>query len=315
MPPETLNSKMHGATTAETGRSRLAPPVSEEITIKGLGLMEDAMNKHAAPSSLGKRVVAVLTGNGGNLPSAAELQDLIRDTELSVQANFDAAESERVKALDLVSCPDPAEAHERIAAARLAGDRLSAALPKLRDKLTEALASEERDRWWSDHHRVKGRLDAVVARFQEVQTAARLMADWFAEAEQVGKDVIGLNVRAPAGITRRLRSPELTARGLSRFTSETPSISANTVLPDPNHSNRNLWPLRSGNTLAAAFAEMSVMPSHPGQAWSSPEELARRKAGIESDQARSAAFHTQAAIDEEARINREERERFTQHKP
>ncbi len=37
-----------------------------------------------------------------------------------------------------------------------------------------------------------------------------------------------------------------------------------------------------------------------------PEEMARRRAGIEADQARNAAYHEQAAKDQEERKNREE---------
>jgi hypothetical protein len=134
--------------------------------VRQLNLEDIAMNKSSAPTSLEKRVVTVLTGNG-NLPSAAELQELISDTELSVQSNLAGAEAARVESLDLVQCRDPSEANQRIATAKLTADRLSTSLPKLHDKLSEALAAEQCDRWWNDYKHVKEKLDAAVEAHKE----------------------------------------------------------------------------------------------------------------------------------------------------
>src|SRR5579859_4160212 len=111
------------------------------------------MNKQSNPTALEKRVVSVLAGNG-NLPSSTELQELIRDAEVERTRSLEAAEAARIESLDVVSCPDPSEANERIATAKLAADRLSTSLPKLRDKLSVAIAAEANEKWWEDYRRV-----------------------------------------------------------------------------------------------------------------------------------------------------------------
>jgi hypothetical protein len=267
------------------------------------------MNKHATPSPLEKRVVTVLTGNG-HMPSANELAELIRDAEDSVQSNLAVAEADRIKSLDVVATPDPTEAHERIAAAKLSADRLSASLPKLRSKLSESLTAEAKDRWWSDYKKVKEKLDEAVTAFNEYQQHAEAIAQMFVLAAQVDKAVSDLNGRAPNGIDRRLRSVELTARGLGSFSRDNPSLVSNVVLPLWDASARNLWPQRPSTSLAAEFAGSMVAPPHAGARWGEPEEKERRRAQAEKENTQMAVYHDQAAKDEEDRVNRESRERF-----
>jgi hypothetical protein len=271
------------------------------------------MNKQSSPNALEKRVVAVLGGNG-NLPSVAELQELIRDTAESAQANFDAAESERVKALDLVSCPDPAEAHERIAAAKLSAERFSVALPKLRDKLRSALAAEEKDRWWSDYKKVKTQLDEAVTLFKTYDEHAQAIAQMFALAATVDKTISDLNGRAPNDEHRRLRSVEQTARCLT-LSRENPSLASQTILPLWNHSSRTLWPQRPSTGMAADFAQSMMPAPHPGARWGEPDERERRRAEAEKENAQMADYHQTAQKNEDDRINAAERERFRQAHP
>jgi hypothetical protein len=270
------------------------------------------MNKPNPPSSLEKRVVTVLTGNG-NLASAAELTELIRETEVFVQASLDVAEAERIRSLDLVQCPDPGEAHQRIVAARLSAERFSASLPKLRDKLSTALAAETNDRWSADYRKVEQKLNAAVTAFEGFSQHAEAIAQMFALAEQVDRAVSDLNGRAPDNEHRRLRSVELTARGMSGFTRDNPSLASTTALPDWDHSARTVWPPRPSTTLAVMAAGMTV--PHPGPAWSTPEVQAQRRAEAEKENAQMAVYHDQAAKDEQDRINRQEVERFRQAHP
>jgi hypothetical protein len=53
-----------------------------------------------------------------------------------------------------------------------------------------------------------------------------------------------------------------------------------------------------------------TVPYHPGGAWADPDVQAQRRAEIEKQQREIAAYHQQAAHDEEERVNREERKRF-----
>jgi hypothetical protein len=79
-----------------------------------------------------------------NIGSEA-LFELINETEAEAKAAATTAASEREKSLDLVACPDPDMT--KVVAAELTRDRLTAVLPKLRDKLTTVLDAERRARW------------------------------------------------------------------------------------------------------------------------------------------------------------------------
>jgi hypothetical protein len=229
-------------------------------------------------------------------------------------SNLAAGEADRIKSLDVVETPDPAETNERIAAAKLSADRLNAALPKLRGKLEAAISAEAKDRWWSRYKSTKAKLEAKVEQFNTYAQHAQAIASLL-DTKELDKEISDLNGSAPAGIDRRLRSVELTARGLGSFSRDQPSLASTVVLPRWDASARNLWPQRPSTSLAAAYADIgSVVPHAAGARWGEPDEVARQKAGIESDQARSAAFHEAAQKSEEDRVNREERERFQQQR-
>jgi hypothetical protein len=275
---------------------------------------EDAMNKHANPTALERRVVSVLAGNG-NLPSVAELQDLIRDTEAERTRSLEAAEADRIKALDVVACPDPTETNERIAAAKLSAERLSASLPRLKAKMEEAISAEATDKWWSDHKRIKEKLDAAVTRFQQYRIHAQAIADLLAEDAALKKEISDHNSAAPLGVDRRLRSSELTARGMTGFTRDNPSLASVVVLPLWGHSAKTLWPQRSPTAMAAEFSFSMVPAPSAGWRWGEPEAVAARRAQAEKENAQMADYHQTAQKNEDDRINAAERERFRQAHP
>jgi hypothetical protein len=117
-------------------------------------------------------------------------------------------------------------------------------------------------------------------------------------------------VNAPDGEHRRLQSVELEARGLDRFTRDTPSLIQTVELRDWNSSGHKLWPHGSSGSLAAAYAQGMAAPYHPGSNWADPEVQQRRRAEVEKEQQRLAEHYAQAAEQQESRLNREERERF-----
>jgi hypothetical protein len=240
------------------------------------------------------------------------LVEIIQEVEQAAATADQAITTERAKLLDVTACRDPDEARERISVLETSGDRMLATAPRLKRMLTAALAAEARDRWWSSYKKVKAQLDEAVELFKQVPQHAQAIVEAFSLAIELDKTISHLNVTAPDGIDRRLRSVELTARGMTALSRDNPSLAANTVLPDWNHSTRTVWPARPSTSLAVMAA--GTAPYHPAGRWADPDEQARRRAVIASDQARSAAFHEQAAIDEENRINASERERLAAHK-
>jgi uncharacterized protein YukE len=168
------------------------------------------INKQSTPT-LEQRIVGILANANAGSEALAEL---IEEVETTARAFVETAEAERTRSLDLVQCPDPREARERIAAAELSGDRLRTQLPKLREKLSAALRSEAHERWLSDFTRVRQQLSDAASLFADYRQHTEAIAQMFATAEQVDKEISRINGQAPDGEHRRLRSVELEARDM-----------------------------------------------------------------------------------------------------
>jgi hypothetical protein len=266
------------------------------------------MNKHT--STLEDRIRTALANPLGS----DALTELIREVEAAVATADATAISARTDMNDLVLCPDPKAARDRLVEAETRRDRLSAARKPLGDSLSAALAAEAYDRWWGEYRKVKEKLAAAVTVFKEYPQHAQAIVEAFTLAAEVDREVSRLNGSAPDSIDRRLRSVELTARGMMAFSRDQPSLAANTVLPRWDASARNVWPAKPSTSLAVAYAESMIAPPHPYPGgWGDPAERERRREAVEREQARSAVFHEQAARDEEDRKNREERERVAAH--
>jgi hypothetical protein len=270
-----------------------------------MNIFPEAINEEC--SSLEQRIAVAL---GNENTSSAELATLINEVEAAAIAADDAATNLRSKALDLVAMPDPADAHQCIVNAEMTRDRLNNIMPRLRDKLSAALYAERCERWYADCERVQARVEEAVAAFRAYPEHAQAIADMFALAENIDKEISRINGSAPEGVHTRLKPVELQARGLDRFDRYHPSLIATVELGCWEDSSRNLWPLRHSNSLAVAVAASMIIPYHPGGSWADPDVQAQRREEIDKQQREMAAYHEQAARDQEERLNREERERF-----
>ncbi len=259
------------------------------------------MNK---PPSIEDRIRTALVNP--NIGSEV-LVEIIQEVEQAAATADQTIIAERAKLLDVTACRDPDQARERIAVLTTSRDRLLATNPRLKAMLTTALAAEAGDRWSADYRKVKAKLDEAVLLFRDYLGHAETIAAMFGLAVEVDREVSRINGSAPDNEHKRLQSVELTARGMSAFTRENPSLAANTVLPRWDNSARNLWPARPSTTLAAMASGMNV--PHPGGAWADPEVRAQRRTEVEKSQRELGEYHEQAARDEEDRKNREERER------
>jgi hypothetical protein len=147
-----------------------------------------------------------------------------------------------------------------------------------------------------------------VALFRDYRRHAEAIAHMFALAEQVDKEVSRTNGSAPDGEHRRLRSVELEARDLDGFTLDNPSLSQTVQLRDWNSSGKSLWPCTT--SLAAQYAQSTVVPYHPRAAWCEPEVQAQRRAEQEKQNRQMGEHYRRMTAEQEDRINREERERL-----
>ncbi len=246
-------------------------------------------------TTLEKKIATALTDD----VTASAIAALIEETEASISHADAAAERERAKALDPTLSPDAKAAREAMLAAEFGRDRLCTALPRLQRRLQEVQAMEYFARWEPDFEQVEAKVEAASRKYAKYPTLVTELVDIFRDAEEVDKEVARINGSAPSGEHRRLRSVELTARGLDSFTTANPSISRSVQLPDWGPSDRMAWPPPSTPLAVLASQGMAAPPHSGGEWWRGREE---RAAAQRAEQARVAAYY------ENMERQREERE-------
>jgi hypothetical protein len=241
------------------------------------------------------------------------LTELITEVAEAADAAEKSAAAEKEKALDLVSSPDIDKAHETLIAAELTRDRLKTILPKLRNRLAEALATEQYARWQVDYQRVEKMRDQTAEKFahQYPELLDNLVA-LFHEAEEVDKECARVNSSAPRGDHRRLDCVELTARGLNKFTHSQPSIAAAIQLPEWEQSSTLAWPPPQPSFAATYAASMkpSFDPRFSADWWKVLEQdNAERAAITERRIAEAEAEQVASRQRYEASLQQQEKER------
>ncbi len=258
-------------------------------------------------SPLEKRIATALGGNGK--AAAADLEVLIQDVQASMATAEAEATQAREAALDLLTAPDAAEANQAAQLAALKRDRLAAALPRLQDRLRAALAQDYADKWSADYQRVEAQRDAAAERFRRYPELVAELVDILHEAEAVDREVARVDIAAPEGEHRRLLGVELTSRGLKDFSRSQPSIAKNISLPEWEASDRMAWP-PPRPSIAAAYAASITPPFDPRYSadwWKVSEQAA---AARQRERERAARHYEDMTVQQEQRVNREERERF-----
>ncbi len=137
------------------------------------------------------------------------------------------------------------------------------------------------------------------------------VVDLFVRITADEKALSALHQARPPGVMEHLLSAELHARGLDRFTRDTPSLLTSVCLFDWN-SGRQIWPPRRP-PMAAAFATSMVPACDPAD-WANNYE--RRAAAQQRERQYRADYYARTTREQEERENREARERFiaSQHK-
>jgi hypothetical protein len=244
-------------------------------------------------------------GNGS--ASSGDLVELIETAQRAAEAAATDATTARDKAtLDLGT--DVGAASATIAAAELRERRLQAALPRLRNKLTEVLEAERHARWRADFERTEKRRDAAATKF--AKACPELLAglvELLRETATVDTACQRVNSLAGSG-EPHLLGVELTARHLDAFSSVLPSISATVRLPDFQHSATMMWPPPT-QPFAAAFAAATPVVRdirHTSEWWRAAEADAAERRAAEQD---AATAQAREAYYEQMRKAEEDRER------
>jgi hypothetical protein len=247
-------------------------------------------------SDLERRIAAALEDE----ITSADLAALLQETEAAItQADADA-EAKRKMALDLTLSADARGAREAQQVAESVRDRLCFALPRLKARYQKIAAQENLAQWQAEYAAVEAARDALAAEWRQVYPElVTKIADLFTRTAECDREGSRINGSAPSGEHRRLRSVELTARGLDSFTTANPSIAKTMQLPDFEHSAKMAWPPPSTPLAVLASQAMPAPPHSGGEWWRGREE---RAAAQRAEQARVAAYY------EDMERQREERE-------
>jgi hypothetical protein len=250
------------------------------------------------PNSLEQRIAAAL----GNLNiGSAELSELIIEVKGAAACADQTVVDARDQALDPVLSPDAKAAREAMEAAEFDRDRLRTVLPRLRERLSEALNNEKRDRWLEDFRRVKVQRDQAADKFAEYPELAARLGEIFRMAQAVDKEVGRLNGSAPDGEHRRLKEVELEARGLASYSRDTPSLAKMLQLPDPEQPGKFVWPPRE-TSLAAQVATSTTYSHSSGDWW---QDSKQRASSLREEHARVIDHYDAMARAREERENAE----------
>jgi hypothetical protein len=247
---------------------------------------------------------------------SADLTELIGDVAAAADAAEKSAAAEKEKALDLIGSPNIDKAHDTLVATQLARDRLQAILPKLRNRLAEALATEQRARWLVDYQRVEKLRDQAAEKFahQYPELLDNLVA-LLREANDVDEESGRVNSSAPSGEHRRLNCVELTARGLSKFTRTQPSIAKTIQLPEWEQSSTLAWPPPQPH-FAATYAASTVPtfdPRYSADWWKVLEQDNAERAKVtQRRQAEAEAAQVASREAYEASLQQQEKDRERQ---
>ena len=232
--------------------------------------------------------------------TSADIAALIEEAEVGI------AKAEREGTVDQTLSLDPKAARQAIADAAFAADRLSLLLSKLQVRYREVRDQEQAKAWLAEYDVMKRKRDALAEEVREVYPdTVNKVVDVFVRITANNKALSELHQARPAGVMEHLVSAELHARGLDRFTRDTPSLLTAVCLFD-FHSGRQMWP-PPRPSMASAFAATFV-PAYNSADWANNYE--RRAAAQQAERQRMGDHYARLTKEQEERENREARERF-----
>jgi hypothetical protein len=177
------------------------------------------------------------------------LQPDTATTSAAIAALIDEAEAGIAKAdregtVNQTLSLDPKAARQAIEDATFAANRLRMLLSKLQVRYREVHDQEQAKAWLAEYDVMKRKRDALAEEVCEVYPDAEIkIVDLLVRITENNKALSALHQARPAGVMEHLVSAELHARGLDRFTRDTPSLLTSVCLFD-FHSGRQIWPPR-----------------------------------------------------------------------
>jgi hypothetical protein len=182
--------------------------------------------------------------------------------------------------------------------AGLAVGRLNTLLARLIRRYTDVAAREAATSWTASFYELRGRRDELAAELAEHYPAfVRNLLNIFIRITVLDNEVSRLHSARPANVSLHLKSVELTARGLDRFTRDRPSL-LNTLTLLNLPSGKQLWPQVVPRDMSLFAPVVPINPLHSPDWWR-PEVRAAREAEAAAEAARVADYYAnQKAIQE-----------------
>jgi hypothetical protein len=198
-------------------------------------------------SDLERRIAAMLSDD--TITSAA-LSELITETETAITAADEAAEEERLKALDPAVSPDPKAARGAMEDAAFARDRLKTLLPRLQRRLPQVRHNEELAAWIKVYNELIPRRDALAEELKTIYTEfAPKLVDILARAVKLDREIKRARQTKPlpqageAPDGRELTMVEAAARGFTHLDGRNHlTLTRDMILPDWSHPEKRIWP-------------------------------------------------------------------------
>jgi hypothetical protein len=263
---------------------------------------QEQMNGGERPRlSLQRRLGIVLSRD--DHVSSDEVRALVQEVDDEAVRLTLEAQQQKAASLDL-ECPDPLAADKRQKECMIERQRYEMCKPRLQEKLAAAVRRENHDRWLSDRNRVIAKRDAAVKKYREIPDIIDELLERFKLAAEIDAEVDRVNAGGPSN-SPRLAGVELTARRLSAFSRENPSLAEVTTIFDWRESSKQIWP-KPQKSFGLIMAE-SMTPPSPDPRYSDRwyEQQGDRRAEQAADQQRTAAYYERQ---EQERQEREARE-------
>jgi hypothetical protein len=227
--------------------------------------------------------------------TAGALSDLLQQTDYAVIAAEEFAKTEHDTALDPTVSPEPQAARQRAEDAQFMVGRLRTLQPRLLARYQQVCQQQAVQEYLAKRNALKLERDTLEQELTEVYTRAA------GEIVALFQRVNQFKQRAQ----QQLGDPPANVEPL-------PALAVTHLLDKVQlfdfDGGKQTWPPAS--SFASDYVSSINFDTHPGQHWSDPEIQQHQRAELAIEQERNAAFHEQAAREQEQRQNRELRERF-----
>lgn len=230
--------------------------------------------------TLEQQVVAALTAEPP--PALDQLLTLIAETESAIITAENEASLAREQFLDPIATPDANAGRAKLESKQFISARLRTLLPKLQERAHAVQAEENRKAWQVDFARCADQRNQLAKELaQTYPNVVSQLVSLFSRIRANDAALSDLHGSRPDGAKGTLLGVELTARNLSEFNRDQPSLTRDLRLPEWQESCRLAWPPRetpASVLLSESIASQGDPRRHSSQWFEAlAEDTARRK--------------------------------------